>query len=97
MPAVRAIVAGVFVFLLPGFAWSLVFFKKLTVPERAAFSFGMSITLVVLAVLALNVALQVKINGFNALITIVVLTVIPTGIYFLKKILGRKSEASEGE
>ena len=97
MPAVRVIIAFILVFLLPGFAWSLVFFKKITILERAAFSFGLSIALVTLAVLGLNVLLHVRINGFNALITIIVMTVIPTGIYLLKKYAGRKSEASEGE
>jgi uncharacterized membrane protein len=97
MPVVQAIAAFVLVFLLPGFAWTLVFFKKITILERAAFSFGLSIVVVTLAVLALNVLLHVKITGTNALITIIVMTVIPVVIYLVKKYLRHKSEASYGE
>jgi uncharacterized membrane protein len=93
----RAILGFLLVFLLPGFAWSLVFFKKITFLERAAFSFGLSIALVSLAVFSLNVLLRVPISGTNALIAIAVLTVIPTGIYFIKKYPGQKSRVTEGE
>ncbi len=73
VPAVRAIAAFILVFLLPGFAWSLVFFKKnINIIERVTLSLGLSIALVALAVLVLNVLFHVRINGFNALITVVV-------------------------
>ena len=78
VPVIRVILASVLVFFLPGFAWSLVFFhKNINIIERIALSIGMSIALVTLSVLALNVLFDVRINGFNALITIIVITVIP--------------------
>ena len=97
MPAARAIAAFVLVFFLPGFAWSLVFFKKVNVLERIALSLGLSVALVTLSVLVLNVLFNVRINGFNALITIIVMTVIPLAIYFIRRYAMHKSGASDGE
>ena len=94
---IRAIVAFVLVFLLPGFAWTLIFFRKLSKLERIALSFGLSIALVVLSVLGLNVAFGVRISGTNALITIVVITVIPLGIYFVRKYLTRRGKTADGD
>jgi uncharacterized membrane protein len=86
MPAIRAVLGFVLAFFLPGFAWSLVFFSdNINIIERIAISLGLSIALVTLAVLALNVELHVRINGFNALVTIFVITVIPFGIYILRR------------
>jgi uncharacterized membrane protein len=98
VPVIRVILASLLVFFLPGFAWSLVFFsKKINVLERAALSLGMSIALVTLAVLVLNVLLHVRINGFNALITILVLTAIAFAVFFIKRFAAGKSGASSGE
>ena len=97
VPVVRAIVALIIVFFLPGFAWSLVFFKKINILERVALSLGLSIALVTLSVIVLNVLFHVRINGFNALITIIVMTVIPLAIYLIRRYAMPKSGASEGE
>ncbi len=98
MPVIRVILAGILVFFLPGFAWSLVFFhKNINVIERIALSIGMSIALVTLSVLALKLLLHVRINGFNAVITIIVITVIPFAIYIIRRFLIRSSGASGGE
>jgi len=97
MPAARAIAAFILVFFLPGFAWSLVFFKKVNALERIALSLGLSIALVTLSVIVLNVLLHVRINGLNALITIIVMTVIPLAIYFIRRYAMHKSGASDGE
>lgn len=94
---IRAIGAFIVVFFVPGFAWTLVFFKKITIIERIVLAIGLSVALVVLAVIVLNVIFDIKINGFNALITIIVLTLIPTGIYLIKRFVLRKSVASDGE
>jgi uncharacterized membrane protein len=98
VPVIRVILASILVFFLPGFAWSLVFFyKNINIIERIALSIGLSIALVTLSVLALNVLLDVRINGFNAVVTIVVITVIPFGIYLIRRYLMHKSGASGGE
>jgi uncharacterized membrane protein len=98
VPVIRIILASILVFFLPGFAWSLVFFyKNINIIERIALSIGLSIALVTLSVLALNVLLDVRINGFNAVVTIVVITVIPFGIYLIRRYLMHKSGASGGE
>lgn len=96
-PVVRAVLAGILVFFLPGFAWSLVFFKKINILERIALSLGLSIALITLAVLVLNVLLHVRINGVNALITIGVMTVIAFAIYLIRRLYTRQSRASDGE
>ncbi len=97
MPAVRAIVGFVFVFLLPGFAWSLVFFIKVNILERLALSLGLSIALVTLSVIVLNVLLHVRINGLNALLTIIALTALALAIYFIRKYAMPKSGDSGGD
>ncbi len=97
MPAVRAIVGFIFVFLLPGFAWSLVFFNKVNVLERLALSLGLSIALVTLSVVVLNVLLHVRINGLNALLTIIALTALALAIFFIRKYAMTKSGDSGGD
>lgn len=94
---VRAALGVILVFFLPGFAWTLVFFRKINNIERAAISIGLSIALVTLSIIVLNVLFDVRINGLNALITIIVITVIPAGIYFLRRFTARNSEASDGD
>ena len=94
---VRAILGVVLVFFLPGFAWTLVFFRKVNIIERIAISIGLSIALVTLSIIVLNVLFDIRINGFNALVTIIVMTIIPAGIYFLRRYLARRREVSDGE
>lgn len=97
VPVIRAILGVILVFFLPGFAWTLVFFKKLTIIERIALSVGLSIALVTLSIIVLNVLFDIRINGLNALITIIAITVIPAVIYFLRRYLARRSEVSDGD
>src|SRR4030043_1995353 len=94
---VRAIVGFILVFFVPGFAWTLVFFKKVNILERIALGIGLSIALVTLATIVLNIIFHLSINGFNALVTIIVLTVIPGVIYLIRRYRLRKSEAPDGE
>lgn len=94
---VRAIVAAVLVFFLPGFAWTLVFFHKVNIIERIALSVGLSIALVTLGIIVLNVLFGMRINGINAVITVVVITVIPAAIYFIRRYLARRAGASDGD
>ena len=90
---VRAVLGFILVFFLPGFAWTLVFFKQINIIERIALSVGLSIAIVALSIIVLNVLLGIRINGANALLIIIVLTGIPLAVYYLKRYLGRPSES----
>lgn len=97
IPFLRAILGGVIVFFVPGFAWTLALFSKINNIERIALSIGLSIASVTLSVLAVNLIFRVKITGTNALLIILVITVIPLGIYLVKRLLRRKTDTEELE
>ena len=97
IPVIRAILGAIIVFLLPGFAWTLVFFRKLSVIERIAISFGLSIATVTLSIAVLHLLFGMKITGANSLLTIIVITVIALGIYFLRRFRYRQPKASDGD
>lgn len=86
----RAVLATVLVFFAPGFAWTLVFFRRLDVIERLVLSIALSIALVTLSILVLNVLFGVGINGLSALITIIIITAVPLTWYGLRRFLGGK-------
>lgn len=81
-------------FFLPGFAWTLVFFsgKQVNIVERTALSFGLSIAIVTLSILVLNRLFGVSITGFNAVLVILVITIIPVVIYYLKRYIRGKGD-----
>ena len=85
LPAIRAILGFILVFFLPGFAWTLVFFKNINVIERIALSFGLSIAAVTLSILVLNALIGVRITGLNSLLIIIIITIIPVAFYYLKR------------
>jgi len=85
VPVLQAVFGFLVVFFLPGFAWTFVMFRKLNLAERIAFSIGISIALVTLSVLGLNLAFGVRISAVNALLTIALLTVIPTIWYLIRR------------
>jgi len=89
LPAIRALLGFVIVFFLPGFAWTLVFFKQINLIERIALSFGLSIAVVTLSILALNVLLGISITGLNSLLIIILVTIIPVVFYYLKRLVKR--------
>jgi uncharacterized membrane protein len=93
-PAIRAILGFILVFFLPGFAWTLVFFsrRQINIVERLALSFGLSIALVTLTILALNLLFGVRITGFNAVLIILTITIIPVVLYYLKKLVKRRGD-----
>lgn len=91
VPILRAILGFAIVFFLPGFTWTLVFFKQVNIIERAALSFGLSIAIVTLSIIVLNVLLKVRITGLNSLLTIIVVAIIPLLVYYLKRLLGSHS------
>ena len=87
LPVIRALLGFILVFFLPGFAWTLVFFKQINLIERIALSFGLSIAVVTLSILALNVLLGISITGLNSLLIIIVVTIIPVALYYLKRLV----------
>ena len=87
LPVIRALLGFILVFFLPGFAWTLVFFKQIKFIERIVLSFGLSIAIVTLSILALNLLLGISITGLNSLLIIVVVTIIPILIYYLRKLI----------
>lgn len=89
LPIIRALLGFILVFFLPGFAWTLIFFKQINVIERIALSFGLSIAVVTLSILALNVLVKIRITGFNSLLIIIVVTIIPLVFYYLKRLIKR--------
>ena len=92
VPIIRAIMGFILVFFLPGFAWTLIFFKQINHIERIALSFGLSIALVTLSILFLNIVFGVRITGLNSLLTIIIITTIPLAIYYTNKRIRRKRE-----
>ena len=90
LPAIRAILGFILVLFLPGFAWTLVFFKQVNIIERIALSFGLSIAVVTLSILVLNVLIGVRITGLNSLLIIIVITIIPVAFYYLKRFVKGK-------
>jgi uncharacterized membrane protein len=96
VPIIRVIIGIVLVFFAPGFAWTLVLFKQITHLERLVLSFALSLTLVTLSILGLNIVINMRITGLNALLTILALIIIPLIIYFARKyIYKRKTQQTE--
>ena len=89
LPVIRALLGFIIVLFLPGFAWTLVFFKQINLIERIALSFGLSIAVVTLSILALNVLLGISITGLNSLLIIILVTIIPVVFYYLKRLVRR--------
>lgn len=93
VPVIRAVIGTLLVFIVPGFAWTLIFFKKDLQPiERMVLSFGLSIAMVTLSILFTNIVLHIRITGLNSLLTIIVITLIPLSIYYIQRHLTRKNE-----
>lgn len=96
VPVVRAILGSILVFLLPGFAWSLVFFKgkQINVIERFVFSLGLSLAVVTLSLFALNALFGTGITGLNSTLVIIVITIIPVVFYYLNRLVrGSRSDS----
>jgi uncharacterized membrane protein len=87
LPLVRAILGIILVFFLPGFTWTLIFFKEVNIIERIALSFALSIAMVTLSILALHILIGARINGFNSLLVIIIVTIIPVALYYLKRLV----------
>ena len=94
VPVLRAILGFILVFFLPGFAWTFVFFKQINVVERVTLSVGLSIALIVLSLISLNVLFGVRINGLNAVLVIVAITILAVGVYYLKRLVIQRGKTS---
>ena len=81
----------VVVFFLPGFAWTLVFFRRLNIIERIVFSLALSMVVVTFSILFVNMVLGISITGLSAALTIIVVTVLPVAGYYLNRFIRRKS------
>jgi len=89
LPVIRGILGFILVFFIPGFAWTLVFFRQVNVPERIALSFGLSIAAVTLSILVLNKLIGIRITGLNSVLIIIVITVVPIVVYYLNRLRSR--------
>ena len=95
---IRALLGFIFVFFLPGFVWTLVFFKgkQINVVERIALSFGLSIAVVTISLLSLKMLIGIKITGFNSVLIIMAVTIIPVAVYYLNKLIRRRQGNKAG-
>lgn len=86
LPLIRAVAGSILVFLVPGFAWTLVFFgwRQINIIERLAISLGLSIAVVALSIIALNLTVGVRINGFNSVLIIMVVTAVPLAFFLVR-------------
>jgi len=89
---IRAILGFALVFFLPGFAWTLVFFKQLNIIERVSVSFVLSSALVTLSVFSVNRLFHLAITGLNSALVIVAITVVPLGIYGIRRLIGQRKD-----
>lgn len=91
MNIVITIFAAVFVLFLPGFVWSLVFFKKKAIDsiERIALSFALSIALVPLVVFYTNL-LGIRINMLSVIVQVLLIILIAVAIILYKEIRKKK-------
>ncbi len=86
----RVILGFILMFFVPGFAWTLVFFrgKQVNLIERIVLSFGLSIAVVALSLLAINKVMGMRITGFNSVMVIIFITVIPLAFYAINRLRG---------
>lgn len=82
---IRAVLAFVLMFFLPGFCWTLLFFTNLSVIERIAISIGISIALVTLTVIILSIFLNLPINALSIFLISIILSGIPASVYSYKR------------
>ncbi len=87
LPVIRVILGIIIMFFLPGFTWSLVFFRGINVVERLVLSIGLSVAIITLSILALNKLLGIRITGANSLLIIIVITVIPLAFYYIGRLV----------
>lgn len=89
LPVIGGNLGFVSVFFIRGFTWILVFFKQVNIIERVALSFGLSIAVVTLSIFVLNQLFGIRITGFNSVLIITVITVVPIAVYYLNRLRRR--------
>lgn len=97
LPVLRGIIGFIVVFFLPGFAWTFVFFNRVSTIERLVLSMGLSIAIVTLGVLVLHLLFGMKITGGNSLVAIAVIIVAAVATYYVKKYITRRLKPSGEE
>jgi uncharacterized membrane protein len=90
---IRVVLSSILVFFLPGFTWSLIFFNHLRIIERLVISIALSIVVVTLTILFTNILFDVPINGFNSVLIITVVTVLPLIGYYSNKLIQRRKRS----
>ncbi len=90
LPVIRAILGFILVFFLPGFAWTLVFFRQINVIERVTLSLALSIVVVTLSLLFMNRLIGLRITGLNSVLVIIVVTILPVLVYYLNRLIRRR-------
>jgi uncharacterized membrane protein len=90
IPVIRAILGFVFILFLPGFAWTLVFFRQISNLERVSLSFALSIAVITLSLLFANLLIGVSITGINSALIILLVTILPLAIYYLNWLIKRR-------
>lgn len=90
LPVIRAILGSILVFFVPGFAWSLVFFRKIRVLERILLSLALSIVVVTLSLIFVDRLTGIRITGFNSVLIIIVVTILPIVAYYLNRFIRRR-------
>ncbi|MDP3880156.1 MAG: DUF1616 domain-containing protein [Dehalococcoidales bacterium] len=95
LPAIRVAIAFLLVFFLPGLSWTGVLFRQINIIERVALSFGLSIAIVTLSILFANRLFDTGISGFNSLMVILTVTIVPAVVYYLNRLIGGRKESEE--
>jgi uncharacterized membrane protein len=91
MDSLITIIAIIFVFILPGFVLSYVFFKKRSISriERLIISFLLSVAIVPLIIFYINLV-GVKITGLSVSIEIILIILVVAAILLFKELRKRK-------
>ena len=90
VPIIRAILGFILLFFLPGFAWTLVFFRQIKLIERITLSFGLSIAIVTLSLLLVNRLTGISVTGLNSALIIIGIIILPIVVYYLNRLIRRR-------
>ena len=97
LPVLRGIIGFILVFFLPGFAWTFVFFNRVSVIERIVLAMGLSIAIVTISVLVLHLVFGLKITGGTSLVAIAIIIAAGVATFFVKKSLSKRLKRSVEE
>jgi len=87
---IRAILGFTLVFFLPGFAWTIIFFRKINVIERVTLSFALSIVVVTLSLLFISRLIGLRITWLSSTLVIIIVTILPLVAYYLNRLVKRR-------